>query len=229
MNLEQMLNNQDRQSANAVKSSGTSSSRPAQPQMTNSVSRTSGSGTSFTTSPRVDSSSNSAPLMQPPAYTSYPYTARSAEPNRQPAPQRSSTARDPRPVWPEEHAYFVWYCRTDLGQPWDQVLKSFEKQFGRKRAKGGLQCKFYRLLELWKVPNVREQNRAGRQQGGGSEAGESVTFGLVQRTHLRYPWMKAEHLDMQPLAEFKFDTPVPSSLAGSPCKGCVFCQGKQEA
>lgn len=74
---------------------------------------------------------------------------------------------------------------TDLGEGWDEVERKFQCQFGDKREKGGLQCKFYRLLEEFGVEKVRDQAKSGHRRRG-DKIGK---FGLVQRTARRYTWM----------------------------------------
>jgi hypothetical protein len=54
----------------------------------------------------------------------------------------SRAGRKPRPPckkYTKEQGYFIWYCRTDLEEPWDEVERNFEKQFEDKREKSGLQ------------------------------------------------------------------------------------------
>ena len=98
------------------------------------------------------------------------------------------TSRGPRPAcrkYTTEQAYFIWYYRTDLEQCWDEVERAFHHHFGDKRPKGGLQCKFYRMLEEKNVEKVRQQARSGRRRRGHMVR----RCGVVQRTTARYSWM----------------------------------------
>ncbi|KIW73353.1 hypothetical protein PV04_01482 [Phialophora macrospora] len=102
--------------------------------------------------------------------------------------QQQRRIRQPRPPCKQynpEQAYFIWYNRTDLGQGWDEVEHRFEIQFGETRKKGGLQCKFYRVLGIHGVEKVREQTKTGHKRRG-DRVGK---FGVVQRTAKRFSWM----------------------------------------
>lgn len=101
---------------------------------------------------------------------------------------RRRSTRLPRPAckkYNPEEADFIWYFRTDLECCWDVVEREFYRQFGAQRKKPGLQCKFYRWLEIEGVEKVREQAKTGHRRGG-PQVGK---FGLVQRTTRRFPWM----------------------------------------
>jgi len=134
-----------------------------------------------------------------------PLAERFTRPVRQPRP--------PRQKYTDEEAYFIWYYRTDLRMPWNKVEEEFRRQWGQPRPKGGLQCKFYRLLEHWKVAKVREQTRQSQKLGEDIIA----QFGLVQRTNLRFDWMQPDHFNQPQLPQF--------ADAGSSCPGCEFCHG----
>jgi hypothetical protein len=73
---------------------------------------------------------------------------------------------------------YMWYFRTDLGCDWDAVLDGFRDQFSAKprRAKGGLQCRFYRVLDDWGVEKVRSQNSLSRDTGKHQYVGK---FGVI--------------------------------------------------
>ncbi len=77
--------------------------------------------------------------------------------------RRSRRPRPPCKKYSVEQAHFLWYHRTDLGEGWDDVEREYEYQFGDKRGKGGLQCKFYRVLDDHGVEKVREQARSGQR------------------------------------------------------------------
>ena len=141
---------------------------------------------------------------------------------QQPVPANGQTdqrtTRDPRPAYSQEEILFVWYRRTDLGQDWEEVVQDFNFQFpGRtQRNKGGLQCRFYRTLDLYRVAKVREQARR-KNQGFVGE------FGVVERTNLRFPWMERRHQTLPPLPEFL--TGCRGEFRDSPCGHCGFCRG----
>lgn len=134
--------------------------------------------------------------------------------------RRGSAARAPRPKYSDDQGYFIWYHRTDLAEPWDRVLQEFAKQFNHRRPKGGLQCKFYRLLGDWGVEKVREQARQSQSRSR-DRVGQ---YGLVQRTTLRYDWMQPEHINAPALPQFA--STHPRSPGGSPCPGCDDCHAK---
>lgn len=113
-------------------------------------------------------------------------------------PRRQSIKREARPTYTEEEQMFIWYFRTDLEMCWDDVHSEFLRHGFRRRDKGGLQCKFYRVLSDWDVPKVRSQAKKLR-----SEKHNTVgQFGLVQRTTRRYSWMSPEHQTAPPLPEY---------------------------
>jgi hypothetical protein len=125
--------------------------------------------------------------------------------------------RAPRPRYMDEEIYFIWYWRTDLKEGWDRVLQEFWREFPRHRTKGGLQCRFYRALDQYGVEKVREQNR--QMQKGKDLIGR---FGVVQRTEVRYPWMRREdQCKPDPLPQFLNDR--RRSLRNTPYK-CEHCQ-----
>jgi hypothetical protein len=95
----------------------------------------------------------------------------------------STRRRESRKKYEGEQGYFIWYHRTDLQQCWDEVERKFDAHFGQNREKGGLQCKFYRILREHNVPKVREQGRPGQANAGVSK------FGVMQQTNARFKWM----------------------------------------
>lgn len=131
------------------------------------------------------------------------------------ATKRAPNTRAPRPKYEEQQAFFIWYHRTDLSEPWDQVLLEFSRQFHHRRPKGGLQCKFYRLLKEWDVEKVRVQNRHARD----SPKDRVGAFGVVERTPRRFEWMRPHHYNSPPLTQFS--TQPPASPVS--CSGCSDC------
>lgn len=119
-------------------------------------------------------------------------------------PRRLNESRCRRPPCKKyslEQALFIWYQRTDLAKPWDEVEEDFRRQFEEKRGKGGLQCKFYRTLNDAKVEKVREQAKWGRR----SKRDRVGKFGVIQRTNKRYSWMLPEDRHKPPLPCFYFN------------------------
>jgi len=119
-------------------------------------------------------------------------------------PRRLNEGKSRRPPCKKytlEQALFIWYQRTDLAKPWDEVEEGFKRQFDEKRGKGGLQCKFYRTLNDAKVEKVREQAKWGRR----SKRDRIGKFGVIQRTNKRYSWMLPEDRHKPPLPCFYFN------------------------
>lgn len=148
--------------------------------------------------------------LSPDAHTTRPTIMATKE-------RRPSSTRAPRPKYEEQQAFFIWYHRTDLGEAWNQVLREFERQFHHRRHKGGLQCKFYRLLKDWNVEKVRAQTKHVQDH----PKDKIGAFGVVQRTSKRYEWMKPEHYNAPALPQFIGRGPSPSG--SSCCSGCSDC------
>ncbi|KIX06511.1 uncharacterized protein Z518_04487 [Rhinocladiella mackenziei CBS 650.93] len=96
----------------------------------------------------------------------------------------------------DERAYWIWYNRIDLDRPWDILTDDYCHVWNEKRGKGGLQCKFYRLLGEHQILKVREQ-MAKKRKGYPVER-----FGMVERTNLRFPWMLDRHRQQPPSTRF---------------------------
>ena len=130
-----------------------------------------------------------------------------------PNPSSYTQARDPRFRYSDEESYFLWYHRTDLGQSsclYHDTLTNASQVERRCRArwpnlmrkKGGLTCKFYRILNAWGVETVREQNRCLQRRGGGDKV---ARYGVVARTNVRFPWMRPEHYRHHHVAHHQCD------------------------
>ncbi|KAI1610555.1 hypothetical protein EDD36DRAFT_421630 [Exophiala viscosa] len=102
----------------------------------------------------------------------------------------SSASTSARQKYQDEQSFFIWYHRTDLGLPWDQVMEMYRRYWKEDREKSGLQCKFYRILDQYNVDKVRKQTKMGRS----SAREKKGKFGVLQRTNRRFPWMKPDHL-----------------------------------
>lgn len=114
--------------------------------------------------------------------------------------QHRVVSRQSRPKYQKEEEIFIWYMRTDLRLSWDKVEVLFNRQFPAYRKKEGLRCKFYRVLEDWGVDNVRHQNPYSRDPEKHRSIG---AYGVVQRTNMRFNWMKPEHQRMPCLKDFR--------------------------
>lgn len=51
------------------------------------------------------------------------------------------------------------YLRIDRGYLWPDLKDAFNVRFSQKRAIGGLQCRYYRLIEQNHMPQVRNMTR----------------------------------------------------------------------
>ena len=95
----------------------------------------------------------------------------------------SPERREFRPTYSEEEINFIWYHRIDLGYEWAEVQNAFGAQFPdrQKRDIGGIQCKYYRHLENYGVPQVRRRDRS---------ASAPDLYGMRVLTGRWYPWMR---------------------------------------
>ncbi len=135
--------------------------------------------------------------------------------------KQPSPTRPPRPKYPAEHMFFIWYHRTDLAEGWDQVIQEFQQQFHYRRPKGGLQCKFYRLLADFGVEKVRAQVRQTTDMGRNDDM--VGRYGVVQRTNRRFSWMRSEHQRVAPLPRFRQEPSLSRETSCSGCTDCAYC------
>ena len=127
----------------------------------------------------------------PPKYSAATLTRPLASSSTSPSAENiaSSPRRANRPKYSEEEEAFIWFHRVDLAQEWDMVVRAFNARFrhSRPRPKSGLECKLYRVLIVYGVPQIREW----RKRGG--KMVEEVTgfrnYGIIEATFIRYPWM----------------------------------------
>lgn len=129
-------------------------------------------------------------------------TARSSPENSVQTAEQPLGRRAPRYKYTTEQMFFVWYHRTDLGEHWDTVLQKFTAQFQQVRSKSGLECKFYRLLTVWGVEKVREQSRHAAAEEG-QDRNRVGEYGVIQRTGVRFPWMREIDIHTEPLPQFR--------------------------
>ena len=85
---------------------------------------------------------------------------RSTESASSDVPPRS---RPFRPPYTDEQMLFIWYLRIDCLYSWTDLAEEYNARFSRggidERPLTGLQCKYYRILKLWGVPDVRDMAR----------------------------------------------------------------------
>lgn len=98
----------------------------------------------------------------------------------------------PRQGYTNEQALFIWWHRDDKSLSWSKVERAYQRYFGYRRKTGGLQCKYYRILDRYGVIKVRDQKRWQLREGRKDPARK---FGMEATTKLRYRWMDARHLD----------------------------------
>lgn len=91
-----------------------------------------------------------------------------------------------RPKYSDEEEAFIWFHRVDLREEWDTIVHAFNRQFPRshRRHKSGLECKLYRVLVAFRVPQIR-----GWRKPGDAEDEEMTYYGITEWTSIRYPWM----------------------------------------
>ena len=72
--------------------------------------------------------------------------------------QKKLPSRAFSPKYSTEQVYIVWYHRIDLGEERPEIQSAFQKQFpGCPRDVGGIQCKYCRSSEVFRVPQVRQR------------------------------------------------------------------------
>lgn len=133
-------------------------------------------------------------------------------------PTRTPRVRAPRPKYTPEQGLFIWYHRTDLCEAWDVVISEFKVQFKEAREKGGLQCKFYRMLDQYGVQKVRLQKKV---VGDDPKHRFIGAYGVIQRTSERFRWMRIHHQNTPALPQFRTRGHSPSSSVS--CTGCPDC------
>lgn len=124
---------------------------------------------------------------------------RRQSPTRQHGRQLSDPVNRPsRPPYTLEQQICIWYLRTDLSMAWREVETRFDAYFPGTRGRTGLQCRFYRTLEEWGVASIRNRDRSRDS----SEDGTVGAYGVIQRTSLRYWWMRRIDRDTPCLPQF---------------------------
>lgn len=149
---------------------------------------------SSTSSSSILSPSPSASTLSPSISTlslSPPPTQRSHR--KHPGPGRKGKKKTKKPrgachKYTREQEHFIWYHRTDLHMPWDQVELEYKQYFEHEREKGGLQCKYYRVLDFYRVEKVRQQTKWG-QVIGKAKIGK---YGLLATVKCSYPWIRMQ-------------------------------------
>lgn len=137
------------------------------------------------------SSSTLSPTISTLSLSSSPPGAKRTQ-RKLPRQDRQGVKRPKKPrgachKYTQEQEHFIWYHRTDLHMPWDQVELEYKQYFHHDREKGGLQCKYYRVLDYYNVEKVRQQTRCG-QVIGKAKIGK---YGLLATVKCNYPWIRA--------------------------------------
>ena len=107
------------------------------------------------------------------------------------SPEIAQKTRVFRPAYSTEEQHFIWYLRIDRGYLWPDLLDAFNARFARPgggRELSGLQCRYYRLLGQYGIPNVTRRDAEVVQKYGMKatleRAGCSVT----------YPWLGDQYV-----------------------------------
>lgn len=90
--------------------------------------------------------------------------------------------RTARPTYTEEEIYFIWYHKDDLGLQWPRIKELFNEYFNRRGRDGvqGIQCRYYRALDIHGIPKSRQRDRSLPNK----------QFGVRRNVPDRYwPWM----------------------------------------
>ena len=147
----------------------------------------------------VSRQSKKSPRSDTHARRSASYTSKdgSRRPSRRPtrspssSPEIAQKTRAFRPAYSTEEQHFIWYLRIDRGYLWPDLLDAFNARFSRnggRRELSGLQCRYYRLLGQYGMPQVRMLRTADVVQRYGmraslARAGYRVT----------YPWLGGQY------------------------------------
>ena len=90
--------------------------------------------------------------------------------------------RDFRPAYEIEQGHFLWFFKIDKGLDWNSIYDAFKVTFPQShRDKPGLQCKFYRVLSEYGMPNQRELARLPTEQ-------LRSQYGFQSNRRERYSW-----------------------------------------
>jgi len=96
-----------------------------------------------------------------------------------------------RPAYSTEEQHFIWYLRNDVGYLWPDLLDAFNARFSRnggRRGLSGLQCRYYRLLGQYGIPQVRMLRNADVVQRYGMKANLASAENCVT-----YPWLSGQY------------------------------------
>ena len=143
---------------------------------------------------RSDASSLHMTTHSGPALTR-PRTSSSSSPTQSSERKASNPRRANRPKYSREEEAFIWFHRVDLAQEWDMVVRAFNDRFlhSHPRVKSGLECKLYRVLSHYGVPQIREWSK--RDDRMVEEVTGYYNFGIIEATTIRYPWMGLRYWD----------------------------------
>ena len=117
----------------------------------------------------------------------------SRRPTRSPSssPEITQKTRAFRPAYSTEEQHFIWYLRIDRGYLWPDLLDAFNARFSRnggRRELSGLQCRYYRLLGQYGMPQVRMLRTADVVQRYGMRASLARAGYCVT-----YPWLSGQY------------------------------------
>lgn len=104
-----------------------------------------------------------------------PRAGRHTPPARRRGTSPPARTRTFRPPYSPEQDLFIWFHRADLDLTWQQVFDKFREQFPQAEREGvnGLQCRYYRILELHGCPRLRGRGRTS----------------MWERMRCKYSWM----------------------------------------
>ena len=117
----------------------------------------------------------------------------SRRPTRSPSssPEIAQKTRAFRPAYSTEEQHFIWYLRIDRGYLWHDLLEAFNARFSRnggRRELSGLQCRYYRLLGQYGIPQERMLRTADVVQRHGMRASLARA-----KCHVTYPWLSGQY------------------------------------
>lgn len=119
-----------------------------------------------------------------------PHDPRNPHSSRSSSPDQPNKPREFRSPYQEEQHLWIWFFRIDMRRTWDEVALAYNRYWhpneryfvpeDAPRKKGGLQCKLYRVLETYGLPQVREQEQT-------SDGLSPFSMWLQVGKH--FPWM----------------------------------------
>ena len=136
---------------------------------------------------KPDDESQKSSSLSPTSNSSSPGNPDSS---RSSSPDQPNKPREFRSPYQEEQHLWIWFFRIDMRRTWDEVAFAYNRYWhpneryvvpeDAPRKKGGLQCKLYRVLENYNLPQVREQEQ--------TSDGLSP-FSMWLQVGKQFPWM----------------------------------------